>query len=744
MGKRKGNKDLYAEREAQKYENPIPSREFILDFLTEAGQPATLKQLIAALKLESDTEQEALRRRLTAMVRDGQLHRNRRGTYGPVDKMELIAGHVIGHKDGFGFVVPDDGGDDLFLNARQMRTIFHGDRVLARVSGLDHRGRSEAIVVEVLEHGTQQLVGRLVVESGAAFVEPSNQRVTQDILIPTDALNGATDGQMVVVAITVQPSQHMRPTGKVIEVLGDHMAPGMEIDVAIRNHDLPYVWPDDVLDESARFPVEVPAAAIEGRLDLRKLPFVTIDGEDAKDFDDAVYCEKRGANWVLYVAIADVSHYVKPGSALDVEAYNRGNSVYFPERVIPMLPEALSNGLCSLKPEVDRLTQVCEMTIDNEGKITHYQFHEAVIHSHARLTYNQVYAMIPENNAELRAQYKKLVPDLENLFALYHILHEARNKRGSIDFEMPETKIIFGEGRKIERIIPLQRNDAHRVIEECMLCANICAARFLLKNNCPSLYRIHEGPNDTKLEDLRRFLGEMGLRLPGRATPTPSDYASLLLSIIDRPDSHMVQMMLLRSLSQAVYSPENKGHFGLSYDAYTHFTSPIRRYPDLLVHRAIRSVLSGKFPTGSEGLALLEKQGEHCSMTERRADDATREVIDWLKCEYMLDKVGEEFMGVISTVTGFGFFVELKDVYVEGLVHISNLPNDYYQFDPTKQAMLGERTGRRFGLGDVLKVKVVRVDLDQRQIDFLLADEEAPTEQTRRPKKKKADKKKRL
>ncbi len=737
-------KDQFAEREAQKYENPIPSREFILEFLAERGRPATSKQLVSELELETH-EQEAFRRRLKAMVRDGQLHKNRRGSYGPIEKMELISGRVIGHKDGFGFVVPEEGGDDLFLNARQMRAVFHGDRVLARVTGMDHRGRAEAIIVEVLEHGTHQLVGRFFMESGACFVEPTNQRIPQDVLIPPDATLDAQSGQMVVIEIVTQPSMQSRPAGKVIEVLGDHMAPGMEIDVAIRNHDLPYEWPDDVLDEAARFPVKVPADAYANRLDLRRLPFVTIDGEDAKDFDDAVYCAQRDKGWTLFVAIADVSHYVKPGSALDREGLNRGNSVYFPERVIPMLPEALSNGLCSLKPEVDRLTLVCEMSISASGKITRYYFHEAVIHSHARLTYNQVYAMIEQNDTELKSRYQKLVPHLQRLFDIYRTLRKARETRGSIDFDLPETKIIFGAARKIEKIVPLQRNDAHRVIEECMLCANICAAKYLLKHDYPALYRIHEGPGDEKLQDLRRFLGELGLKLPGRKEPEPSDYAKLLQMVSDRPDAHLIQTMLLRSLSQAVYSPENKGHFGLAFDAYTHFTSPIRRYPDLLVHRAIRQVLRDKLQSKEEALLVLEKHGEHCSTTERRADEATREVIDWLKCEFMMDKVGSEFAGVITSVTGFGMFVELKDIYVEGLVHISTLPNDYYQFDPVKQALHGERAGRRFRLGDPVMVQVVRVDLDQRQIDFLLA-EEAGKASTRQPpsKKRKGSKKNQL
>lgn len=726
MGK-KQIKDQYAEREAHKYEHPIPSREFILQRLVERGRPATQRQLSTELKLHSKIEQEALRRRLAAMVRDGQLLQNRRGAYGLLEKMELIIGHVVGHKDGFGFVVPEEGGEDLFLNARQMRTVFPEDKVLSRVSGVDYRGRREAIITEVLERHTHELVGRFISESGASFVEPANSRIVQDILIPPTETQGAKTGQMVVVAITTQPTFTTRPVGKVIEILGNHMAPGMEIDVAIRNHEIPYEWPEEVLKEAARFTPYVSDEMIKGRADLRHLPFVTIDGDDAKDFDDAVYCEPRAKEgWILSVAIADVSHYVRPNSALDQEAFNRGNSVYFPERVIPMLPEILSNELCSLNPNVNRFAMVCEMALNPSGKILRYRFFESVIKSHARLTYDQVFAMIEKKDVALQKTYAHLLPPLEELFAVFHVLRAARKKRGAIDFDLPETKIIFGLGRKIERIIALQRNDAHRVIEECMLCANICAALFLLKNKCPGLYRIHEGPPPDKLMDLRKFLGELGLTLTGSEEPTPRDYAKLLQIIGNRPDAHLIQTVLLRSLSQAMYSPENKGHFGLAFDAYTHFTSPIRRYPDLLVHRSIRRILRHEFQPG-EVNPQFEKYGEHCSMTERRADEATREAIDWLKCEFMLDKVGEEFPGVISSVTSFGLFVELADIYVEGLVHISSLLNDYYQFDPIKHALQGERSGKRYRLGDVVTVKVVRVDLDQRQIDFNLVSEEIET-----------------
>jgi len=741
--KQKHQKDRFAEREAEKYEHPIPSREFILEFLAERGRPATFRQLLTELELNHPHEKEALKRRLTAMTRDAQLMQNRRGAYGLLEKMDLITGRVVGHKDGYGFIIPDDGSDDLFINARQMRIVFHDDKVLARVANIDHRGRREGAIVEVIEHNTHEIVGRLLSESGLLLVQPTNTRISQDILIPADAANDAKPGQMVVIEITTQPSLTTRPVGKVKEVMGDHMAPGMEIDVAIRNHELPHEWPEEVLQEAARFAAEVSPDSIQNRLDLRHLPFVTIDGEDARDFDDAVYCQARASGWTLYVAIADVSHYVRPHSALDQEALNRGNSVYFPGRVIPMLPEALSNGLCSLNPNVDRLALVCEMTMSTAGKITHYEFHEAVFRSKARLTYNQVYAMVIENDAGLQKQFAELLPYLQELFTLYYLLHKTRKKRGSIDFDLPETKIIFGEGRKIERIVALERNDAHRLIEECMLCANICAARYLLKNDCPGLFRVHEGPSVEKLMDLRKFLNEHGLKLPGKEEPTPRDYAKLLDTIAERPDARVIQTVLLRSLSQAIYDPENKGHFGLAFDAYTHFTSPIRRYPDLLVHRSIRRILQQKFVPG-EIEPIYEKYGEHCSMTERRADEATREAVNWLKCEYMLDKIGQEFPGVISSVTSFGIFVELKDIYVEGLIHISLLPNDYYHFDSLRHEIYGERSGTRYGLGDQTKVKVVRVDLDEGQIDFMLADEMLPktqkNSQQMQKKKKKAKK----
>jgi len=719
--KKKKIVDPFASREAEKYQNPIPSREYIMQYLQEHAGPVRRDDLLLAFHLDDPEQQEALRRRLRAMERDGQLVFTRRGGYGLAEKMDLIRGRVIGHRDGFGFVVPDEGGDDLFLSAHQMRAVFNGDRVLVRVSGVDRRGRREGTIVEVLEHATTKLVGRLFEKNNVTYVIPDNKRIKQDILIPTEERGLAKQGQIVMVEIISPPTIRRQAIGRVTEVLGEHMAAGMEIDIAIRSYNLPHEWPEEVQKEIAKLKGEVKAADKKNRVDLTALPLVTIDGEDAKDFDDAVYCEprKRGG-WTLYVAIADVSHYVKYDTALDREAYARGNSVYFPGYVVPMLPEVLSNGLCSLKPEVDRLCLVCEIVISAKGKVTGYQFYRAVMCSQARLTYTEVARMVEDPKSARSKRDKQLLPHLQNLHELYEILRTNREIRGAIDFETTETRVIFGLQRKIEEIVPYERTVAHRIIEECMLLANVSAAEFIAKAKLPVLYRIHEGPKAEKLADVRTFLAELGLRLPGRKIPEPVDYAELLASVADRPDARLIQTVLLRSLSQAVYSPESVGHFGLAYSTYTHFTSPIRRYPDLILHRAIGKALTKgkeKYPYDEAAMMAL---GEHCSRTERRADEATRDVLDWLKCEFISDRLGEEFVGLITNVTSFGVFVELKDVYVEGLVHVTALANDYYHFDPIKRRLRGERSGISYHLGDTIKVRVARVDLDNRQIDFEL------------------------
>lgn len=728
-------KDPFHQREAEKYEKPIPSRELILGVLAENGQPMDFATLATALNLVDDIDLDALKKRLRAMERDGQLLYNRRREYVPVDRTDLIAGRVIGHPDGFGFLKPDDGSADLFLHAKQMRTLMHGDRALVSVRGIDPKGRREGALVEVLERGTTQVVGRYFIEGGIGFVAPANTRLSQDILIPPDASNGAKSGQIVVAMIVEQPSKRAQPSGKIVEVLGDHMAPGMEINVAIRSHELPFEWSNDVLEEADRFTFEVPEADKVGRVDLRNTPLVTIDGEDAKDFDDAVYCERDGNNWRLLVAIADVSHYVRPDMAINREATERGTSVYFPGKVIPMLPEILSNGLCSLNPHVDRLCMVAEIQLGARGKLLSYRFMEGIMHSAARLTYTKMAQIVVERDAQMRAAYApELVGHLDDLYALFKVLRKARDRRGAIDFETAETRIIFDAERKIEAIVPTERNDAHKLIEECMIMANVCAAKFLSKHRIPALHRVHEGPTPEKLADVRQFLGGLGLQLEGGDEPSPADYTRLLDSLHDRPDRHMIQTVLLRSMSQAVYSPDTVGHFGLAQEHYAHFTSPIRRYPDLLVHRAIRHILQGgkasDFLYKPSDMVTL---GEHCSMTERRADDATREVTAWLKCEYMQEHVGDTFSGVISGVTGFGLFVELSNIYVEGLIHITALTSDYYHFDPIRQQLTGENTGQKYRLGDTVTVTVARVDLDERKIDFVLANAE-PKPSRKKPK----------
>ncbi|WP_341937946.1 ribonuclease R [Marinimicrobium sp. C2-29] len=730
--------DPHADREAQNYENPVPSREYILELLDTAQGPVTHPEVCDMLEITDEDRVEAVRRRLIAMARDGQLVSNRRGAFARLDKIDVIRGRVQGHRDGYGFVIPAKGGNDLYLHNRQMRRVFDGDEVLVRVTGT-YRGKEEADIVEVLSRNTHQLAGRFFKDDGVQFVSPENLRITHDVMIPPGAEDGAESGQIVVVEITQQPDKKRPTTGRVIQVLGDHMAPGLEIDLAIQTHDIPNVWPEAALEEANALADTVQEQDKLHRVDVRHLPFVTIDGADARDFDDAILAEKRkGGGWRLSVAIADVSHYVPCNSGLDREAQRRATSVYFPDYVVPMLPEAISNGLCSLNPKVDRLCMVCEMNLSAEGEITSYKFYEGVMYSHARLTYNKVWDILQaegDDEHPLRQEFSDVLPQLHSLHKLYKVLRQARDERGAIDFETTETQIVFNEDRKIDRIVPVHRNDAHKIVEECMLCANVCTARFLEKHNITCLYRVHQGPTEEKLANLREFLGELGLGLGGGSEPTSADFQALMQTIQGRSDSHLIQMVMLRTMRQAVYQVENEGHFGLGFDAYTHFTSPIRRYPDLLVHRAIRSVIRGERQSsqvvkveGAKPLSLKEiypyetsdivALGEHCSLSERRADEATRDVTSWLKCEYLQDHVGEVFDGVVAAVVGFGLFVEIKDLYVEGLVHITALPHDYYRFEPAQHRLVGDRTRKVFGLGDELRVRVVQVDLDSRKIDF--------------------------
>jgi len=755
--------DPHAAREAKNYENPVPSREFILETLVALATPSTYEEVCAALHVDDEGRTEGVRRRLIAMARDAQIDSNRgRQTYFPLDPKKVTTGILQGHKDGYGFLLREDG-DDVYISNNQMRKAFHGDKAMVRITGTDRRGRLEGQIAKVLEHNTTQIVGRYFEQSGGfGVVRPDSKRVSHEIVIAEKDRNGAKHDQFVNVDIIQQPRPGEMITGRVAEVLGNNLAPGMEIEVAIRSHDIPNTWSKELLEELKSIPEEVVEKDKKKRVDLRDLPFVTIDGEDARDFDDAVYVErnKRTNGWRLFVAIADVSHYVKVDSELDKEATKRATSVYFPENVIPMLPEVISNGLCSLNPEVDRLVMVCEVTISEKGKMSGYKFYEAVIHSHARLTYNLVWEMLQkpmtDEGKQWRKQYRPVVPHLETMYGLYKMLRKGRTKRGAIDFETVETKIEFDSQRKISQIVPTSRNDAHMIIEECMLMANVCAADFLSRYKVPGLYRVHNGPSDQKLDNLREFLGEMGLSMAG-GDPSPSHYQELLKQIADRPDAQLIQTVMLRSLSQAVYQPENEGHFGLAFDAYAHFTSPIRRYPDLLVHRAIRSVIRStrecKHVRRVEGAGRLAKKvifpydtpametlGQHCSMAERRADDATRDVVDFLKCEYMEQHVGDVFEGTITAVTGFGLFVSLNDVFVEGLVHISNLNNDFYQFDQVKHRLVGERTRKTFRLGDTLWIQVMGGSLDDRKIDFGLAadpGDQSATNSDQKPRRRK-------
>ncbi|MBO1924477.1 ribonuclease R [Thiomicrorhabdus sp. 6S3-12] len=713
--------DPHATREAEKYDNPIPSREFILQTLEELQKPLRLFEVAKAVDVDEDDEEryEALSRRLKAMVRDGQLIRNRRGAFGLLKKMDLIKGRVLGHPDGFGFVVPDEGGKDLFLSEKEMHKILHGDRVIASVVGEDRRGRQEGIIVEVTEHCTAQLLGRLSLEDGMAWVRPDNNRIAQDVFIPQDGLMDAKEDQIVLVEILHQPSARSGPIGKVVEVVGDYMAPGMEIDSAIHAHGIPNSWSDALIAELDQIGDEVTEADLEGRKDLRNLQLVTIDGADTKDFDDAVFAKRRKNGWKLIVAIADVSHYVKPGTELDKEALKRGNSVYFPQRVVPMLPSKLSDGLCSLNPHVDRLCMVADMAIDENGKLERTQFYQAVMNSKARLTYTQVNEMVTDANSPLRSEYSEQIENVDTLYELFKVLQKAREERGALEFDTTETRIVFDDERKIKEIVPVVRNDAHKLIEECMLMANVATARFLKWHKMPIVYRVHESPMEDRLQNLRTFLADFGLTLNGGDTPTAQDFAEVAAQVDDKPYKHLVQTVMLRSMNQAVYHPENKGHFGLNYENYTHFTSPIRRYPDLLVHRAIRHVWS-KQPIAEfiYDDAKMVEMGQHCSDTERRADDATRDAETFLKCEFLSHRLGEEYEAVITAATNFGLFVEMDPLYVEGLVHITELGDDYFHYDNARHCLKGERTGKVYRLGDRIKVQVAQVNLDERKVDL--------------------------
>ncbi|MEM7465306.1 MAG: ribonuclease R [Pseudomonadota bacterium] len=696
----------------------------IIDALQRAAVPCTVKILAQHMKLRGKTSLKGLESELRQLVRSGKLVKSRANRYGLAAKMDVVAGSVLAHPNGYAFVKPDDGGEDIYVNRRDALRVLHLDRVQISITGIDHKGRRKGKVIEILERANHEVVGRYFKESGVGFVVPENRKINQDILLTGDR-GLAKNGQIVVARIDKQPDGHSQPLGSIIEVLGDHLSPGMEIEIAVRSHQLPHEWPDQVVEELEAIPNEI-SNELETlgqgeRKDLRELPFVTIDGEDARDFDDAVYCKKRKNGYTLYVAIADVSHYIKMGSALDAEAYNRGTSVYFPSSVIPMLPEELSNGICSLMPSVDRLVLVCEMAFDERGVRKRARFYDAVIHSHARLTYTQVSAWLDGDEAafnELDAE--NFEPEVIGpLWEIYQHFERTRAARGALEVETVEPLFIFNEQRKISAIESRERNDAHKIIEECMIAANVAAAEYLSDSDYAAIYRNHDKPDSEKLEALRQFLVDLGLPAKFSEPPTAESVASVLTLARERADRVMIETMILRSLKLAVYANENTGHFGLALSSYCHFTSPIRRYPDLVIHRALKNRRRRKRATPIT-LADLAETADQCSFTERRAEEASRDVTAWLKCEYMQDKVGEDFNGYVSGVTNFGVFVTLTDIFVEGLVHVTALPQDYYHYDPIRHTLSGEKTRREYRIGDELEVKVLSVSLAERKIDFEL------------------------
>ena len=720
------HQDPYLNRELQRYVNPLPSREWILTILDRIGIPVNTSVLANKLGITKE-EKAFFERRLNAMARDGQVLINRRGAVCVADKLALVKCRVEVHKDDFGFAVPLNpaDGNDFVLYARQMLGLMNGDIVTVRPAGVDRKGRREGQVLDIIERANKDVVGRLKLEHGVALLIPEDKRLGASIVLQPHSVGKAKAGQVVVASIESYPDASQAAVARVTEVLGDYADSGMEIEIAVRKHHLPHQFTSACLKQTEKIPDHVKPSEYKNRVDLRELPLITIDGETARDFDDAVYAEKIGRNYRLVVAIADVSHYVKPDDDIDVDAQERATSVYFPRRVIPMLPEKLSNGICSLNPNVERLCMVCDMEITYAGNIKSYQFYPAMMRSHARLTYTQAWDWISNDQTD-----DPLKKHVLNLYQLYQILLKKRQQRGAMEFDSIETQMIFNKQGKIERIIPVIRNEAHRLIEECMLAANVCAAEFLHKHKHPALYRNHAGPTSEKLINLREQLGLLGLKLQGGDHPTPKDYALLFQQIKDRPDRQIIEMMMLRSMQQAVYEPNNLGHFGLAYPAYTHFTSPIRRYPDLTIHRAIKAVLNhSKYEPKS-----WNELGVWCSQAERKADNASRDVENWLKTYYMRDKIGEVFSGRVSGMANFGLFVTLDEVYIDGMVHISDLGEDYFNYHPELMAIIGERSGLRFKLGDKVTVKVARADLEQSRIDLMLINTESKPKRSKNKK----------
>lgn len=733
--RKKSDKKPKSSATRKPYKHPIPSPGNLIDFLNDVGKPLKVEPIMAAFSLKGQRMRSLLVDRLQDMVRQGQILENRRGEFCLTAKLDLVTGKVSGHRDGFGFVIRDDGEpEDIFLSAREMRALFDGDRVAVRIKGLDRRGRSEGELVDVLERGTREIAGQFIRERGIGIVIPDNARLSHRILIPKEEAANAKHGNMVVVEILDYPTHIEQATGRITTIIGVPGEKGIATEIAIHSHAIPFKWPSAVSQEVQEFGSTVPASSHAGRTELRDVDLITIDGADARDFDDAVYCKKTDNGWRLLVAIADVAHYVSVGSALDKEAIVRGTSVYFPDRVVPMLPEVLSNGLCSLNPKVDRLCMVCDMRISSAGKVTKSTFFEGVMKSKARLTYSQVGDFL-EGKPD-SAVPKDLHASVRDLHDLYKAFAKARGRRGAIEIDLPQTKFKLNADGEIDRIEVVPRNDAHRLIEECMIAANVEAAKFLKKHRIPGLYRVHPKPDPDRFNELRLYLVSLGLKVPHPDHVEPRHFTQLIQQVGDRPDSAAITMAMLRSLTHAEYSPKNVGHFGLALESYAHFTSPIRRYPDLLVHRAIRHIIRGGKPGKYDySPKEMDRLGAITSAHEKRAEEATRDVEAWLKCQYMEGHLGDEFDGVVTGVTNFGLFVQITELMTDGLVHVTSLANDYYKFDAGSQRLVGERSGQSFSLGQEMRVRVHKVDMESRKIDFRPVSEDATRRSAAKPPK---------
>jgi len=723
--KQSGKKAAKSEKnKASTYKHPIPSMPELIEALEAAGAPQKLDQVAKRVGVKGQKNVTALKKRLSAMVKAGRILYNRRSEYCLVSKIDGLAGTVSAHPDGFGFLIPEDGSEDLFIPFHEMRQLLDGDRIVARVAGTSRQGKRKGSVVEILERGKEFVVGRFHREHGVSFVVEQNARSPHSYIVPNHQRNGAQPGQMVKLEIIDYPTKHREPYGKILEVLGEPSDAGMVTTLAIEAFEIPSRFPQGVIKKADGWGDAVKDSDKADRVDIRNLPLVTIDGADARDFDDAVYAEKTEQGWRLIVAIADVSHYVTVQDVIDKEAIKRGTSVYFADRVVPMLPESLSNGLCSLNPDVDRLCMVCDMQVTSAGKVKESTFYKGVLRSHARLTYSQVNAAVQDKDADALKIVGERLPQLETLYELYAAFSKQRGKRGALELEIPEVRIFMGEDGHIDKIAPLHRNDAHKLIEECMIAANVEAGRFLHKNKMPALYRVHEGPSEDRFEELRVMLQELGIKVAAETVTKPAELNRILRELSERPDFGVMATAVLRTMSRAVYQPQKVGHFGLALDTYAHFTSPIRRYPDLLVHRGIQHIIEGGKPAKFYyDVEAMEALGRSTSACEKRADDATRDVEARYKCLYIEEHVGDTFKGVITGVTHFGIFVTLEDLFVEGLVHVTGLSNDYYHLEHGGLQLKGERTGRTFGLGDEVDVKVARVDVDDAKIDLSLVDD---------------------